>query len=197
MRSWGVVVVSDRGDLYLPGCLENLNDVMPGVERVIVDDRDHNMGMAGAVQCGMSMALDEGWEHALWVEEDFRFNERPPIEQMRRVLDMSPSCAQIVLKRQPWSVEEHEAGGIIEMHPSDYLEVSEAGLTWLAHVRIFSMNPCLIPQHILKMGYSSGNEAEQTKRLVSQGYHFAMYGKRSDPPLVTHVGHDHVEGWRL
>lgn len=195
----GVVVVSDRGDLYLPECLDNLRGFLPDVSVFVVDDQDHHLGMAGAVRYGMAAALNMEWEYVLWVEEDFRFNVRPPIEQMALILDRDQQCAQVVLKRQPWSVEEEQAGGIVEMNPDDYTEylLTCSNTDWMEHTRIFSMNPCLIPRRILELGYPDGNEAEQTARLVQMGYHFAMYGKRNDPPLVHHVGHQHVKGWRL
>lgn len=193
----GAVVVSDRGDLYLPDCLANLNDVLPEMEVLLVDDQAHTLGMAGAVRRGMEMALDAGWDHVLWVEEDFRFNQRPPIEEMQMILDHVPTCTQVVLKRQPWSVEEHEAGGLIETNQWAYLYHSFNGTHWLMHQRVFSMNPCLIPRWVLELGYPDGNEAEQTERLVAMGYHFAIYGRRDDPPLVHHVGHERGSGWRL
>lgn len=196
-RRWGAVVVSDRRDLYLPGCLDNLSEVLSEAEVLLVNDKDHNLGMAGAVRCGMDMAFAAGWEHVLWVEEDFRFNWRPPLEEMRLILDMSPNCTQVVLKRQPWSIEEHQAGGIIEMSPDDYTDRGMGRVRWLEHQRIFSLNPCLIPRWVFALGWPDGNEAEQTERLLSRGLHFAFYGERDDPPLVTHVGHERGAGWRL
>lgn len=192
-----MVVISDRGDLYLPECLANIYEVLPEVDVSVVDDQAHTLGMAGAASLGMEMALREGYDYVLWVEEDFRFNERPPVEKMIEILNIDYMCAQVVLKRQPWSVEEHEAGGIIEMNPGEYTDVYCNDLNWMSHTRIFSMNPCVIPRKVLEMGYPLGNEAEQTKRLVASGYHFAFYGKRDDPPLVTHVGHERGEGWKL
>lgn len=196
-RRWGVVVVSDRGDLYLPECLANIGKVLTGAQVLLVDDHEHKMGMAGAVRCGMETAFAEGFEYVLWVEEDFRFNQIPPLESMRVILDRNPRCAQVVLKRQPWSVEETLAGGIVEMAPDDYTDREDGDIDWLEHRRIFSLNPCLIPRWVLTRGWPDGNEAEQTERLVSDGAHFAFYGKREDPPLVHHVGHQRGEGWRL
>lgn len=195
--SIGVVVVSDRGDLYLPGCLANLEEVLPGTEPILVDDQDHKLGMAGAVRRGMRFARWGEFEYVLWVEEDFRFNSRPPLEDMRTILDNHPFCAQVVLKRQPWSVEEHAAGGIIEMAPDEYTDNMTAGIPWVEHRRIFSLNPCLIPRRIFELGWPDGNEAEQTERLVASNYFFAFYGRRDDAPLVTHVGHERGKGWKL
>jgi hypothetical protein len=196
--SWlSVVVVSDRGDLYLPDCLDNLTTVLPEAEVLLVNDEDHKLGMAGAVRRGMEMALETGCEFVLWVEEDFRFLDRPPVRDMAIILDFYPHLAQVVLKRQPWSGEEHAAGGIVEMAPSDYSDQSFMGISWLEHKRIFSMNPCLIPRNILEFGYPDSNEAGQTERLVAAGFSFAFYGKRDDPPLVHHVGHERGSGWKL
>lgn len=197
-KPWfGVVVVSDRGDLYLPECLANLSGVLPEAEVLLVNDEDHHLGMAGAVRSGMSMALAAGWDYVLWVEEDFRFNERPPVEDMRAILEIAPHLAQVVLKRQPWSVEEEQAGGIVEMAPDDYTDLAIGRIHWLEHERIFSLNPCLIPRWVLERDWPDGNEAEQTERLVIDGFHFAMFGGRDDSPLVHHVGHQRGEGWRL
>lgn len=194
---FGVVVVSDRGDLYLPECLDNLSEVLPEAQVMLVNDEAHRLGMAGAVRHGMEMALSAGYEYVLWVEEDFRFHQRPPLEEMRTILDIEFMCSQVVLKRQPWSVEEHQAGGIVEMYPGDYTDRTTGDIEWLEHRRIFSLNPCLIPRWVLERGWPDGNEAEQTERLVSSGAHFAFYGKREDPPLVQHVGHERGQGWRL
>ena len=196
-RLWGVIVVSDRGDLYLPECLANIGEALPEAHILLVDDQEHRMGMAGAVRRGMEMALAEDFDCVFWVEEDFRLNKRPPLEEMCLLLAVEPQCAQVVLKRQPWSVEEHQAGGIIEMAPNDYIDRTTGDINWLEHRRIFSLNPCLIPRWVLERGWPDGNEAEQTERLVADGASFAFYGKREDPPLVQHVGHERGSGWRL
>lgn len=193
----GIVVVSDRGDLYLPDCLRSLEANVPVLPMGLVNDKNHRLGMAGAVRAAWDWALDNNLDHLLHVEEDFRFNGPFDPAEAVDVLDADPRLAQVVLKRQPWSPEEQRAGGIIESHPADYTDHKDGDLRWVSHQRIFSLNPCLIPRHILELGWPDGNEAEMTSNLVALGYRFAFLGERDDPPRVTHVGVERSVGWRL
>lgn len=197
----GVAFVSDRADLYLPGCLESFSESVPaaGLSAHVVDDRDHRLGMAGAVREAWEWALDEGVDHLLHLEEDFRFTAPVEIDAMVYVLERAPHLAQVVLKRQPWSPEEQAAGGIVECHPDDYVECGGWGrhTRWTEHRRIFSLNPCLIPRHVLELGWPDGNEAEFTRVCLDKGLSFAFYGAKFDPPRVVHVGAERGAGWRL
>ena len=192
-----VAVVSDRGDLYLPGCLtslkEHLDDRYP---LKVVNDQDHRLGMAGAVRAAWDWALETDCDHLLHIEEDFRIHDLP-LAAMLEVFAHDDTLAQVVLKRQPWSPEEQRAGGIIETHPADYKDHTAGGLAWTSHQRIFSLNPCLIPRRVLELGWPDGNEAEMTSNLVADQWRFAFYGHRDDPPRVEHVGAVRGAGWRL
>lgn len=193
----GVAFISDRGDKYLPGCIESLDKLTGSYRAHVVDDRDHRLGMAGAVQAAWDWAIQTGVDYLLHVEEDFRFTQPFDPDDAIRILNTDPRLAQVVLKRQPWSPEEHAAGGIIESHPEDYTDHQAGGLRWVSHQRIFSLNPCVIPRHILELGWPDGNEAAMTTNLVTLGYRFAFFGDRDDPPRVEHVGHERGTGWRL
>ena len=199
----GVAFISDREDLYLPECMESLeHHVLPSfftddTPGIVVDDRDHRLGMAGAVQAAWDWACRQNLDYLLHVEEDFRFVAPFDLESAVSILNTDLRLAQVVLKRQPWSPEEQLAGGIIECHPEDYTDHQDGDLRWVSHQRIFSLNPCVIPRHILDLGWPDGNEAEMTTNLVSQGYRFGFYGERSDPPRVIHVGTERSAGWRL
>lgn len=192
----GVAVISDRADLYLPGCLKSLNEHLPDALVHVTDDRDHRLGMSGAVNAAWDWARACDLDYLFHVEEDFRFHEAPVLS-MIDVLDHDETLAQVVLKRQPWSPEEHRAGGIIECHPDDYTDHRAGTLQWTSHQRIFSLNPCVIPRRILERGWPEGNEAEMTTSLVADGWRFAFYGHRADPPRVVHVGAERGIGWRL
>lgn len=194
----GAVFISDRGDLYLPDCVASFQEMnaASGVPTYTVDDRAHRLGMAGAVREAWQWALDNDFDYLLHVEEDFRFH-RLPLKGMQRILETQPHLAQVVLKRQPWSIEERAAGGIIERHPGDYTQHSDGELLWVEHERIFSLNPCLIPRRVLELGWPDENEAGMTQRCSMAGYRFAFYGHRQDPPRVEHVGSVRGEGWRL
>ncbi len=195
----GAIVVSDRGDRYLPSCLDNMARWVGPLPLHIVDDNEHKLGMAGAVQAGFAFALEAGWAYTLWVEEDFRFNGPAPLTEMQCVLAQRPRLAQIVLKRQAWSPQERAAGGIMEMHPDDYIQwhAGPALCDFVEHSRIFSLNPCLIPRRVLELGWPADNEAGFTQRCLDAGYRFAFYGTKAHPPLVTHIGDVRAAGWRL
>lgn len=194
-------VISDRGDLYLPGCIESLNAACTIVPRWVIDDREHRLGMAGAVAASWQLALDDpNVDYLLHVEEDFRFSELP-VWDMRRILESNPDLAQVVLKRQPWSAEEHAAGGQLEVAPGDFTDCTDGELHWVEHERLFSLNPCLIPRRTLELGAPvdapGGFEAAFTERCLAAGLRFAYFGRREDPPRCEHVGHRRGgDGWR-
>jgi hypothetical protein len=190
----GVAFISDRPfDLYLSGCVESWAKYGRDLPCHVVDDRDHHLGMAGAVRAAWDWALDSGFDYLFHLEEDFRFTAPVPLFAMRLWLDAHPLVAQVLLKRQPWSPEEVAVGGFVELNPDAYAE--RDGMT--LHRQFFSLNPCLIPRDVLMLGWPDGNEAEFTRICVDRGYSFAIYGAKADPPLVEHVGHERGVGWRL
>lgn len=202
--------ISDRRDLYLPECQRTFwNHVPPGIVKYwnTVDDRHHELGMAGAVQKAWKWALDIGADYVVHVEEDFVFDRLIPVGAMRRILELCPHLAQVVLKRQPWSTEEAEAGGQIELgelRGGVFTECSGLGvdLNWVEHSTLFSLNPCLIPRRTFELGWPAGplgvgNESGMTKKCLDAGMRFAYYGRKKDPPRCTHVGHQRGPGWRL
>lgn len=194
----GCIVISDRGDLYLPGCLESLATALP--ETVPVRIVSGVVGLANAVRAAWKIALDEGWDYLFHVEEDFRFDQPVPLLDMQHALERFPGLSQVVLKRQPWSIEEKAAGGIVEMHPDLYEDRSAFGRSYriAVHRRIFSLNPCLIPKAVLQVGWPDGNEAGMTELLNrDEANLFAFYGSRFDPPRVTHVGEVRSAQWSL
>lgn len=203
----GVAFISDRGDLHLPDCLDSfarhVDPHMPvppgGFPMEIIDDREHKLGMAGAVQAAWAWALGEGLDYLLHVEEDFRFVADLDPVAMANVLARSPYIAEMCLKRQPWSPEEHAAGDLFATWPDGSL-LDRVG--FLIQRRLFSLNPCLIPRRVLELGWPSGplgvgNEAGFTKRALDAGYWFGYWGRRDDQPLVIHVGDTRGEGWKL
>ena len=203
MRPLPVAVISDRPpELYLDGCLRSLWEFLPnGTPIHLVDDREHKLGMAGAVQEAWRWALDTGMSYLLHVEEDFRFYDLP-LDDMVHILDTNPHLAQVVLKRQPWSAEEKQAGGQIETNPAAHTQCGDGSTHWVEHSRLFSLNPTLIPVRTLELGWPAGelgvgNEAGMTQRCLDAGMRFAYFGKKEDPARCTHVGHIRGSGWRL
>jgi hypothetical protein len=211
----GVAFISDRGDLHLPDCRESYRThVLPrlaaaqvDISTHVVDDRAHELGMAGAVQAAWTWALDEQVDYLLHVEEDFRFVMDLDVLDMVRILRQSPYLAQLCLKRQPWSLAERAVGDMFGTFTGSVIGTGADGALldrhgFLVHRRLFSLNPCLIPARVLAYGWPSGplgvgNEAGFTKICLEQGHWFGYYGLRSDPPRVVHVGDTRAEGWRL
>lgn len=198
------VVVSDRPPtLYLNGCLENLRDYLPvDMTPHVVDDTEHRLGMAGAVQAGFRWALEQDADFVAWIEEDFRLIDLP-LRAMEWVLDKCPHLSQVVLKRQPWSAEEIAAGGQIETNPGAYTQCSAFGrnVHWCEHSTLFSVNPCLIPRRTLELEWSpehpGGVERAITEACQAAGMRFAYFGKLDEPSRCEHVGHIRASaGWR-
>lgn len=193
-----VAWISDRIDLYLPRAQASFNETIGfNGDQMIFDDRDHRHGLAGNARRAWEWALDTGSDYLLHLEEDFLFHEPVSLRSMQLVLDVNPHLAQVVLKRQPWNDQEAAAGGIVEMNPDAYTERHWGALTWAEHDIIFSLNPCLIPRRVLELGWPDGNEAEFTQTCLANGYRFAFYGGKFDPPRVLHVGAQRSFGWRL
>lgn len=188
----GVAFISDRGDKYLPECIASFGPP-PGVPMTVIDDRDHHLGMSGAVNAAWEWALNEGCDYLFHIEEDFRLVGDFNVDNAVSLLQAEPGWAQVSLKRQPWTPEEQAAGGYMELRPDDYTDRGDATL----HRVCFSLNPCVIPATVLELGWPAGNEAEMTSRLVDLGYWFAVYGAKSDPHRVLHVGSERASGWRL
>jgi hypothetical protein len=187
--------ISDRDPAwYLDACIESFA-ATPDAPMVtatrVVDDREHLLGMSGAVAEAWGWALDEHCDFLVHIEEDFLFRGFP-ITEMIRILTHQPHLAQVVLKRDPWSSDEREAGGQIEMNPGAYGQCWRGEDVWVEHDLLFSLNPCVIPRRTLELGAPvkepEGFEAEFTKRCRKAGLRFAYYGAKEDPPLCEHVG---------
>jgi hypothetical protein len=190
-----LVVISDRGDLYLPRMQESLDTWLPMFEfeqRIKVDDRDHALGMSGAVNEAWSQ-IGPDIDYVFHVEEDWLFLAPIPLTHMCRTLQANPRLAQLVLQRQPLSPEEHEAGGVVGDHLGRLVE--QPG--WVEHTGIFSLNPCVYPASITRDGWPAGNEAEFTTRMVAEGRTFGFWGSRCQSPAVEHIGTVRATGWRL
>ena len=126
--------------------------------------------------------------HVFHLEEDFHLLEPVDLDAMADTLDEFGNLSQLVLKRQAWSPEEQAAGGIVEMHPDQYVEVNLGGRLWTQHHRLFSLNPSLIPARVIRGGWPASNERGMTDRILDQGGCFGYWGGKHDPPRCLHVG---------
>lgn len=158
---------------------------------VVIDDRDHELGFAGAIAEGWRQVLNTGADYVWHAEMDFLYREPVDIPAMLEVLERHPSIAQIVLKRQPCNPDEEAAGGIVEQHPDDFEEREVAGHTLTVHRRFWSTNPSLYSTRYCRVGWPQESESEGKfthKLLADPMLRFAFWGGKYDPPKVEHIG---------
>lgn len=209
-----VVITDGRGEYLertIPSLTENLRCVF--ASRTIIDDagddeyahwldlsfptfqRIHHgnrRGLAAAVQTAWKVALDSNADYLWHHEEDFTLEEPIDVLGMARTLDANPHLAQLVLKRQAWSMEEIAAGGQMEVAPTEFTDCDG----FVQHKRLFSLNPSLIPRSVVEACEGTELERGITDRCLDLGLSFAYWGKRSDPPRCTHIGARRSAGYR-
>lgn len=206
-----LVVVTDGRYEYLAQCLGSINqhlDLDWFRRKLIIDDsgtgnliwdlptgwnvwtRTPRQGLARTVADAWGAVA--GSEFVLHVEEDFVFTEQVDLPSMARILRERPYLAEMTLKRQAWGPER---AGYMEDHPERYTECRDGPLAWCEHRECFSLNPSLIRGEVIFDGFEGG-EAEQTERLTkNEETRFGVWGKKLDPPRVTHVGDRRSEDW--
>lgn len=208
----GVAFISDRDpSKYLNTAVRTFHEHVAtapwGITgQFIVDDRRHELGMAGAVRKAWEWADRYGLTHLWHVEEDFEFVQDVDTRLLVELLDRSPYLASVTLTRALWSPEEHDAGHLATIAPNRSAEMlAPGGGRWIRHRNLFSLNPSLIPRRTFARWddrypagpLGVGNEAGATARLVDEGMSFALWGGRDDPPQVVHTGVERGSGWRL
>lgn len=185
-----LLLIDDGREDYLPRCLLSLGSAIDeDFDQIVhVDDTAHELGFAGAIQAGWEQV---DTEYVFHVESDFIFNAHIPLGRMRAVLSPNTHLAQLALKRQPWNESERAAGGIVEQHPDDYTERNgHGGLVWTEHRKFFTTNPSLYRAEMCRRGWPQREHSEGHfgLGLVEDGYSFAFWGGKFDPPMVEHVG---------
>lgn len=200
-RRFALVVTSHRGDLYLPETLEIARQMLPWdrfTKRIAHLDGggkvpsplgkpESDVGIVVSPwKRGLAQAVSAVWRTAADVdfvfhlEEDFHLLEPVDLDGMADVIERD-NLAQMCLYRQPWTPQEAAAGGYMRLH-AGYEQRAE----YVFNRRCFSLNPCLIPAHVIREGWPHGNEAEQTARWEDAG--FGVWGQLDDPPRCLHVG---------
>lgn len=172
-------------------------------DRFRVISHDKNMGLSGSVQSLWMMSQMIKADYIFHLEEDFVVNKPITLQPMLDLLEINWSLAQVSLKRQAVNGEESQAGGFMQLHPERYKSEfvwSNNGkeVYWVEQNWLFSLNPCLYPIEITRVGWpQGGGEREFTNRLIAERPQtkFAILGKKEDPPLVTHIGSYRGENW--
>lgn len=167
-----LLLIDDGRANYLERSLETLGGKADA--EVVVEDPEHKLGFAGAIQHGWEQVLDTGCEWCFWVESDFTFNREPPVNQMVEALEAHPHLVQMALLRQPWNEQEKAAGGVVQLHPDDYEQRSWGEYRWLEHRRYVTTNPAVWPTRFFRAGWPQRSESEG---------HFGLTLFSSDPSL--------------
>lgn len=137
---------------------------------VVVDDREHRLGFAGAIQHGWEQVHTDFVFH---MEMDFEFNWNVDLDPIIQTLEERKYLTQIALLRGPVNDAERDAGGIIQQNPHSFEQVEMSdGRAWVEHSRFFTTNPCVYPAWIAQRGWP--------QRAESEG-HFGMNLFNEDP----------------
>jgi hypothetical protein len=156
--------------------------------------------------CGYWKAMRRVWDVArdldtdkiVFWEEDFIVHTDVDVEALADVLDSHPYLTQIALLRQPWFGNEVEVGGLIEALEAQgqtFTERTDDKHVWVEHRATFTGNPCVIPRRTFEREWPEGDWSESRfGRLLfaDEGARGAYWGRRTDPPLVEHIGHHRV-----
>lgn len=209
------LVITDGRREYMERTMAAASEMIPRFEPLIINDsgdgdycdwlneryarcvhHPERRGMAAAVRTAWQTAIGTTARYVFHLEEDFVLTSPVDVRAMVRTMDKHPELAQLVLKRQPWSDEEKNAGGQIEVAPSEF----EDRHGFVEHRRLFSFNPSLVRveacEKALNDGESDGLEAGVTQTLIREGYLFAFWGTRDDPPRCEHIGEHRSPDYR-
>lgn len=187
-----LLIITDR-PAYLERTLASAEEMLPAnfSSRIVVNDEDHELGFAGAVQKGWDRVLESGCRWVFHLEDDFIFRQPIPVGRMIEVLKVRPYLKQLALKRQPVNMAEREAGGIVELHPEDYVEQRDGGEVWTEHRRCFTTNPSVYSADLCRLGWPQRSESEghfTHQLLADPATRFGFWGEKHAPPLVEHIG---------
>ena len=195
-----LLIVANSRPAYLAQVLDSLPLLHPA--HMFIQNDDEHAGMAANIQLGWQRALEAPWDYLLHWEDDMVLLRKPPLQVIANTLYMNPQVANIILKRQPWNDLEQQLGCVHEAirvsaatHIQHWPTATHDG--WGEHDHIFSLNPCLIPRHIVERGWPVGNEAEATAKLLADEYTFGVWGQPYDDPYIEHIGQERGPGWRL
>jgi hypothetical protein len=220
-----LVVIGDGRRSYLEQSIPSLKYLWNGdiTDRILVDDsgdadyhrhlhdtypdfalfaHPERRGMAAAVATAHEAFLRTGASRAWIHEEDFVLDAPVDLAAMDALLTSQVHLAELALKRDPVmsNAQEAAAGGFMETTPDAYVE-HEVAEGWYTETALtVTFNPALWPRRVIQCireNPGDGVEKGVTAALLAEGYRFAWWGRRADPPRVRHVGDVRSQGWRV
>ncbi len=152
-------------------------------------------GFAGAVRSARRWVADNTRnEWVVWMEDDFLLTRDIPVRDMVGVMAERPNLVQLALRRQPWNETEKAAGGIVEMNPDYFTDVTDGVHSWLEHRWVFTTNPHLFRRSLITEGppWPTGPESEGRYGIElfggSEQLRAAYWGSRSSGEWCEHIG---------
>lgn len=152
-------------------------------------------GFDGAIRFGWSLVSAVNDEFVFHLEDDFVFNERIHVEDMRRILVADPDVVQVALQRQPWNPTEEAAGGLIASRVDEYIESSvivyDHVIDYVTQRMFFTTNPSMYRAKLVRRGWPVGAHSEgrfSIDLFADPRLRSAFLGGLHDPPKVTHIG---------
>lgn len=126
------------------------------------------------------------------LEDDFTFRRPVDLLAMAEVLEVRRHLVQLALRRQPWNDQERLAGGIVEMHPTDWQDHRIGEWQWLESQRNFTTNPSLYPAALMARGWPEERHSEGIFGIRLLAEHpdarFGYWGARDSGEWVEHIG---------
>lgn len=187
-----LLLIGDGRDSYHERSYTSLMERLGRQEHFVrIDDREHQLGFAGAIAEGWRQVVETGAEWVFHAEMDYLYTADVPLERMIAVLKGHTYLVQMALKRQPVNEQELDAGGIVEMAPETFTQRVEGGDIWTEHRRFFTTNPSVYSANLCRQSWPDPPESEGhfgLRLFEDPKAHSALWGAKFDPPLVTHIG---------
>lgn len=157
-------------------------------------------GLAAGIRSGWEMAIRKPEVTHVWhQEDDYVIPQTVELGPLVEAMESEPMLAELTLKRNPYSREEHAAGDYMASNPEPYSDTETPnGFKYVRHDRIFHSQPSLIPRRVVELVLEHRvalTEPGLRDILVGAGYHFGVIGQMADAPLVEHIGTRRSERW--
>jgi hypothetical protein len=194
-----LTVVDDSGDdKYTAWLVREFGGGFDARVRVPSGQTGYWRAMQAVWQQARFLLDESGVNAAVFLEDDFVFNGDVDLDCLHTVLCQQAHLTQIALLRQSWFGNEREHGGVIEALEAqghDFKDCSDGVHSWVEHRACFTGNPCLIPRRTFERDWPEGAWSESRfgrELFADPAARGAYWGRRGDPPLVEHIGHERV-----